>query len=71
MDSTAIHALHELIDELKSSGVTFIIANVIGPVRDKLASSGITDQIGKEKCFSSLFDAYQFAKDHLVESDGK
>mgnify|MGYP001324497931 CR=1 FL=1 len=71
VDSTAIHALHELIDELKSSGVTFIIANVIGPVRDKLASSGITDQIGKEKCFSSLFDAYQFAKDHLVESDGK
>jgi len=71
VDSTAIHALHELIDELKSSGVTFIIANVIGPVRDKLASSGITDQIGKEKCFSSLFDAYQFAKDHLVESDEK
>lgn len=71
VDSTAIHALHELIDELKSSGVTFIIANVIGPVRDKLASSGITDQIGKEKCFISLFDAYQFAKDHLDESDGK
>lgn len=71
VDSTAIHALHELIDELKSSGVTFMIANVIGPVRDKLASSGITDQIGKEKCFISLFDAYQFAKDHLAESDGK
>lgn len=71
VDSTAIHALHELINELKSSGVTFMIANVIGPVRDKLASSGITDQIGKEKCFISLFDAYQFAKDHLAESDGK
>lgn len=71
VDSTAIHALHELIDELKSNGITFMIANVIGPVRDKLGSSGITDQIGKEKCFSSLFDAYQFATDQLAKSTGK
>ena len=71
VDSTAIHALHELIDELKSNGITFMIANVIGPVRDKLGSSGITDQIGKEKCFSSLFDAYQFATNQLAKSTGK
>jgi sulfate permease, SulP family len=65
VDSTAIHALHELIHELKSRDITFMIANVIGPVRDKLASSGITDQIGKDKCFSSLHDAYKFATDEL------
>lgn len=61
VDSSALHILADLVKSLKSSGVTFMIANMIGPVRDKVADAGVTDLVGKEFCFVSLADAYDFA----------
>lgn len=61
VDSSAIHMLHDLIGELKSSGVQFLIANMIGPVRDNMTKGGIIDIVGKQHCFVSLLAAYEFA----------
>ncbi|HMU04655.1 MAG TPA: sulfate permease, partial [Saprospiraceae bacterium] len=61
VDSSALHMLHDLIGDLKTSGVHFMIANMIGPVRDTLTKGGIISMIGKEYCFVSVLSAYEFA----------
>lgn len=62
LDSSAVHALHDLIADMKKDGITFLLANAIGPVRDVLEKGGLDKQIGKEHCFMSLGQAYVFAK---------
>lgn len=63
LDSTAAHALHDLIEEMKKGGITFLLANAIGPVRDILVKSGLDAQMGKGHTFMSLKEAYQYAID--------
>ncbi len=65
IDSTAMHALHDMIDDMKKSNITFLGASFIGPVRDMLTKGGIITLIGKEKCFLSLKDAYSYAESHM------
>lgn len=61
IDSTAAHALHALIDEMKNEGIEFLLANAIGPVRDAIVKSGLESQIGQDHSFMSVKDAYDFA----------
>ncbi|MBC7884078.1 MAG: solute carrier family 26 protein [Saprospiraceae bacterium] len=61
VDSSAMHMLVDLITELRYSGVSFLISNMIGPVRDTMTKGGVIELIGKEHCFISVFDAYEFA----------
>ena len=61
IDSTAAHALHDLIDQMKKDGITFLLANAIGPVRDVIVKSGLDVQIGQDHSFMSVKDAYDFA----------
>jgi SulP family sulfate permease len=59
MDSTGIHALHELTDFLKARQIQFNLANPIGPVRDALSRHGLIEHIGVENCYLSVGDAVQ------------
>lgn len=59
LDSTGIHALEELLTILKSQNVNLVIAGAIGPVRDMLKQSGIMDQIGSEKFFFDVAEAFE------------
>ncbi|HET8864316.1 MAG TPA: solute carrier family 26 protein [Gracilimonas sp.] len=43
IDSTGVHALKELIKDLKERGIELYFAGTIGPVRDKLKVCGITE----------------------------
>jgi sulfate permease, SulP family len=61
LDSSAVHALHDLVEELKSLGVTFFLANMIGPVRDTLFRSGLVKQIGADHFFLTVADAWDAA----------
>lgn len=61
MDSSAVHTMGEVIDELKKLDITFLTANFIGPVRDILVKSELESKIGKENTFSSLNEAYNYA----------
>jgi sulfate permease, SulP family len=46
VDSSAIHFIADLASSLKANNIDLVIANVKGPVRDKLFLSGLTDKIG-------------------------
>ena len=60
VDSTGMHALSELIKFLRTRGIAFYLAGVIGPVRDKLKRSGITETMGEENFFFDVNDAVAF-----------
>lgn len=61
IDSSALHALHDVLDEMNSNGITFLGANFIGPVRDILSKAKIDTMIGKDHFFISTKAAYDFA----------
>lgn len=57
IDSTGIHTLKELIKDLNKNNVQFFIAGAIGPVRDKLKTSGIVNLMGNNNFFFDVNDA--------------
>jgi SulP family sulfate permease len=66
IDSSAVHALHDLIKDMKKDGITFLLANAIGPVRDVMGKSGLEGEIGKDHSFMSIIEAYQYAEAKLA-----
>jgi len=71
IDSTGIHALEEIINNVKEKGVKFFIAGAIGPVRDKLKKSGIQEAMGEENFFFDVDDAVSYYKETGKEIRGK
>ena len=71
LDSSAVHALYDLVDELKGSKIQFLIANTIGPVRDTLYKSGLTDHIGKDHFFLTVNDAWDAAMEGQLNAGNK
>ncbi len=57
IDSTGIHAMEELIKDLNEKDVRLFIAGAIGPVRDKLKTSGIVTLMGDNNFFFDVNDA--------------
>lgn len=62
IDSTGIHTLKDLINELKSGNIEFGFASVIGPVRDQLKKCGIQEMMGESNFFFDVSDALQYFK---------
>lgn len=62
IDSTGVHMLTDLIQELNKSEVHFYIAGAIGPVRDKLKKSGVVELMGKDTYFFDVDDALEYYK---------
>lgn len=60
VDSSAMNMLDHTIADFKNRGIQLILAAVIGPVRDRLASSGLRDKIGKEHFFLSVQQAVDY-----------
>lgn len=54
VDSSALHALKEVIDEYHSRDIRVIFANVKGPVRDIFKRSGLVDLIGEENFYLDI-----------------
>lgn len=57
IDSTALHALHDMHGDLKKQDVKMYFAGVKGPVRDKFQRSGLFDFIGRNHFFTDLKQA--------------
>jgi SulP family sulfate permease len=53
LDSSAVHSLHEWVDELRKRGVKVHFTSVIGPVRDTLNRWEMTEFIGADAFFMS------------------
>ena len=51
IDGSGLETLKSLIEELKSVGIDFYMAEVKGPVLDKLDKIGFTEFIGGDRIF--------------------
>jgi SulP family sulfate permease len=71
MDSSAVTALTDLVEEYKTRGIIFYMTSVIGPVRDVLRRSGLRSKIGEVNFFLSIEDAisYFHSKNPIDHSD--
>lgn len=57
VDSSAIHALKDIIQRLSDRGVTLLFSGVKGPVRDAFERSGLTEMVGEDVFFMRIHDA--------------
>ncbi|RMG24507.1 MAG: solute carrier 26 family protein [Bacteroidetes bacterium] len=57
MDSSAIHALAEVWEELNTQGIQLYLSGVKGPVRDALHRAGLIQKIGQDHFFLSVQEA--------------
>jgi SulP family sulfate permease len=59
LDSSGILAFKSLCETLASKGIALYMAGVIGPVRDKLQSFGLLQQIGEGRLFFGIQEAVE------------
>ena len=57
LDSTAVHALEDIITDYRLKDIKIIFTDMIGPVRDTLKKNGLFEIIGKDNFFVSVKDA--------------
>ena len=57
IDSTAMHAIEDLLQKLQKLNIPWLWCDVKGPVRDRLEKAGLTAKIGPENFFISIQDA--------------
>jgi SulP family sulfate permease len=59
MDSSAIHALDDIVTDLKNAGLEVFFTGVKGPVRDALVKGHVIEKIGENRFFMSVQDAVE------------
>jgi SulP family sulfate permease len=57
IDASALETLEMLIQELRDAGVQFHLADIKGPVMDRLKEIGFVDYVGAENIYLSTHDA--------------
>ncbi len=62
VDSSAIHALEELVDDLQAEQISLFFSGVKGPVRDAFVKGHLLEKIGKHAFFMSVQEAVDFHK---------
>ena len=59
IDASALETLESLIDELRDAGVQLHLAEIKGPVMDRLKAIGFVDKIGADHIYLSTHEAMQ------------
>jgi SulP family sulfate permease len=62
IDSTATHALHDVIETCRRNGVELYLAGVKGPVKDVLDVAGLSEELGEDRFFLEVHDAVEAAE---------
>ncbi len=57
VDSTGMHALKDILDDLKSQNIEFYITGLKGPVRDAFSEAGLTQMMSEHNFFICIQDA--------------
>ncbi|MEO0339051.1 MAG: solute carrier family 26 protein [Bacteroidota bacterium] len=57
LDSSAVHALEDIVEQLRSNQLQVFFTGVKGPVRDIMAKSHLTEKIGERNFFMSVQEA--------------
>lgn len=65
-DSSAVHALHDVVEDYRKLGVDWYFAGVKGPVRDAFAKGELMPFIGEQNFFLTVQDAV----DHFDDVSG-
>lgn len=68
MDSSAAHMLCDMVENYRQNGVQFYLANVKGPIRDRLKRSDLVNFIGKEYFYLSVNEAVDKIKGKTCSS---
>jgi len=69
IDSTALHMLEEIWKDLTNQGIDIRFSGIIGPVRDAMQSSGLTERIGKANFFIRVDEAVKKESNNLEQAD--
>ena len=70
MDSSAVHALHDMVHDYHNRGIVFKMASVKGPIRDILKKAGLIEEIGNEHFHLSVEHAVEAVKgNHTATHD--
>ncbi len=67
MDSSAVHALRELVEDYHKRGIRFLMTSVKGPVRDVLRRSKLRALIGENHFFLTIPDALNFVRSNTAD----
>lgn len=59
VDSSGVHALHDIVRDYREQGVSVILTNVVGPTRDILNKNGMIDYIGADNFHLTIADAVE------------
>jgi len=62
MDSSAVHALRDLVEDYQKRDIRFLMTSVKGPVRDVLRRSKLRALIGENHFFLTIQDALDFVR---------
>ncbi len=62
MDSTAVTALKQIVEDLRGQGIDLYISGAIGPIRDILHISGLADLVGSDNFFVRTVEAFEYCK---------
>ncbi|HLF63400.1 MAG TPA: solute carrier family 26 protein [Saprospiraceae bacterium] len=68
IDSSGINMLEEIINTNKASGIRFILAGAIGPLRDRLFRAELMDGIGYDNQFMDVYDAVMATQGNVRET---
>ncbi|MFT5820096.1 MAG: SulP family sulfate permease [Crocinitomix sp.] len=60
MDSTAVHAIFDLVADYKKHNIRFLMTSVRGPVRDVMRRTKLRSEIGEDNFFLSIEDALKY-----------
>lgn len=60
VDSTGVIMLQQVIENLQKQGIQFYITNAIGPVRDTIKTSILSEYMTKKTMFSTINDAITY-----------
>ncbi len=61
IDSSAVYMLKQVLADLENKGIQLLFSGAIGPVRDILFNSDLTNSIKKEHLFVTTKEAYDYS----------
>jgi SulP family sulfate permease len=56
VDSSAMHALKDLVEDFKMNDITVLFSGIKGPVRDAMAKASLIKTVGEDHFFMSIQD---------------
>lgn len=68
IDSSASHAIEELLENFQARKIRILFSGVKGPVRDAMKRSNLTQKIGEQHFFMSVQDTVDFFDNTLKKS---